>query len=266
MNKYRRPHRYKKKKSIFRSKAFWFSFFIILISSAIFYFIFLSPFFQIKEIRISGNEKVSEGALKEIINEKIEKKIWFFSSKSIFLADIGQISRDLSRTFPLIGEIKVKREFSNALTVNINERKPVALLIQGEKVFYLDKEGIIFEPVSLEEGLVKILDKQKINNLGEEAISKEKLSQILDIDSKLRLDLKVPVQQFEMEADDKLNLVMDEGWQAFFDLQKDVNWQIIKLGAVLEEKIPPEKRKDLEYIELRFGNFAPYKYKNQSIL
>jgi len=30
----------------------------------------------------------------------------------------------------------------------------------------------------------------------------------------------------------------------------------------LEEKIPPESRKDLEYIELRFGNLAPFKYKD----
>jgi len=236
--------------------------FLVLVISGVFYLICFSSFFQIKEIIISGNQKVSAEALREIVEKNIEKNILFFPSRSIFLVDLDKTSKDVLKDFPLIEKIQLKRKFSNSLTVNINERKPVAVLIQGENVFFLDKNGIIFEPAVLGEDLIKIIDKQKTNILGEEAISKEKLSQILDIDSKLKLDLKIPVQQFEMEADDKLNLVIVEGWQAYFDLQKDVDWQLTKLKAVLEEKIPPEKRKDLEYIELRFGNFAPYKYKS----
>jgi len=38
------------------------------------------------------------------------------------------------------------------------------------------------------------------------------------------------------------------------------------LRAVLEEEILPEKRKNLEYIELRFGNLAPYKYKEKTAI
>ena len=43
--------------------------------------------------------------------------------------------------------------------------------------------------------------------------------------------------------------------------QERVEWQLTKLEVNLKEEIPPESRKNLEYIELRFGNFAPYKYK-----
>jgi cell division protein FtsQ len=261
MYKYRKPHSFKRKKSILRSKYFWLIIFVILVISGIFYLICFSSFFQIKEIKISGEQKISKEALKETIKNGIEKKILFFPSQSIFLGDLNQTSKDVLKTFPLIAEIKIKRDFFNALAVNVKEREPVAILIQGENAFSIDKEGIIFEPANLEEGLVKIVDKQKTNKLGEEAINKEKLTQILNIDSKMKSDLKIPVQQFEMEADDKLNLVMNEGWQAYFDLQKDVDWQLTKLRAVLEEKIPLEKRKNLEYIELRFGNFAPFKYR-----
>ena len=62
-------------------------------------------------------------------------------------------------------------------------------------------------------------------------------------------------------SDEKLTGLTTEDWEVYFNLQKDIEWQLTKLRAVLEEKIPPEKRKDLEYIELRFGNFAPFKYK-----
>jgi len=262
MNKYRKPHRYKRRKSILRSKYFWLTILFVLVVSGIFYLICFYSFFQIKEIKISGNQKISSPALEGIIKKKIEKKILFFPSSSIFLADLNKISKDVLEAFPLIGEIKMERNFSDAIAVDVKERSPVAILIQGANAFYLDKEGIIFEPVGAEEDLIKIIDKQKTNNLGEQAMSKEKLSQILDIAYKLKSDLKIPLQQFEMESDDKLNLVMVEGWQAYFNLSNDVNWQLTKLRAVLEEKIPPEKRKNLEYIELRFGNYAPFKYKN----
>jgi len=266
MNKYRQPHKYKKKKSVFSSKAFWLVIFFILISSGVLYLVCFSSFVQIKEIKISGNQKVSAEAIQEIVEKRSERNFLFFPSQSIFLADLNQMSRDILEKFFLIGEVKLKRNFFNTLAVEVSERKPVAVLLQGENAFNLDEEGIMFEKAFLEDGLMIIIDRQKTNNLGEKAIEKEKLSRILNIDSKLRSDLNISLQWFEIESDDKLNLVMREGWQAYFDLNKDVSWQLTKLRAVLEEKIPPDKRKDLEYVELRFGNFAPFKYKDQSIL
>jgi cell division septal protein FtsQ len=179
---------------------------------------------------------------------------------------LNQISKDVLGKFLLIGDVKLKRNFFNALSVDVSERKPVAVLLQGENIFNLDQEGIIFEKAFLEDGLMMIIDRQKTNNLGEKAIEKEKLSQILRVNSKLKSDFNIAVQWFEIESDEKINLVMPEGWKAYFDFNKDIDWQVTKLKAVLEEKIPPEKRKDLEYIELRFGNFAPFKYRDQSIL
>ncbi len=38
-----------------------------------------------------------------------------------------------------------------------------------------------------------------------------------------------------------------------FDLKNSIDWQMTKLNLVLEKEIPPEKRGDLEYIDLRFG-------------
>jgi len=77
----------------------------------------------------------------------------------------------------------------------------------------------------------------------------------------LNNELKIPLQEFVYAADDKLVAETSEKWQIYFNLQDDINWQMTKLKAVLAEKIPENQRKNLEYIEVRFGNFAPYKYK-----
>jgi len=100
--------------------------------------------------------------------------------------------------------------------------------------------------------------------LGDRIIAKEQISKILEIGTKLKDNFKIPIEEILVVSDERLNVKTSEGWQIYFDPQKDLNWQLTKLSAVLKEEIPPEKRADLEYIELRFGNFAPYKLKGET--
>jgi len=71
----------------------------------------------------------------------------------------------------------------------------------------------------------------------------------------------ISVKEFIISSEGKFTALAEDGWEIYFDLAGDVQWQLTKLRAVLSEKIPLEKREDLGYIELRFGNFAPFKYK-----
>ena len=54
--------------------------------------------------------------------------------------------------------------------------------------------------------------------------------------------------------------ITKEGWNILLDIKEDMGWQQIKLQIVLEQKIPLEKRGELEYIDLRFGDQAYIKY------
>jgi len=44
-----------------------------------------------------------------------------------------------------------------------------------------------------------------------------------------------------------------EGWTVRFNLKGDLDWQVTELRLALEKQISPEKRKSLEYIDLRFS-------------
>jgi len=282
MKKFRKPYRIKRKKSIIRNRFFWLFILVLIIFGGIFYLICFHSFFQIKEIKISGNQKVSIdeaslhlpprstswGSLTEdlenLLREKVNQKILFFNSKSIFLANFSEIKKEILKNFPQVEETNLKRKFPNIIFVQIKERKPVAVFNQTDKNFFIDKEGIIFERIS--EVDLKML---KIKNLiltadlelGEKAIEKEKLFQILEIESKLREDLKILSQEISIVSEERLNIKTSEGWQIYFSFKENLDWQLTKLRAVLEEKILQERRKDLEYIDVRFGNFAPYKFK-----
>ena len=253
-NKYRKPHQFKRRKSFLRNRFFWLSILIVSALSGFLYFLFFSDTFQIKEIRVEGEKEVSE-----------ERIISLFPLKNIFLVDLAGIKNDILNKFPQIEEAEIKRKFTDAIEVKILERTAAANWCKGEKCFLLDANGIVFKEVS-ENGFCKIGDIQNSEfSLGEKMIEEEELSQILKVSGQLESSLGLSLERFLIFSEDKLAAKTTEGWEIYFNLQKDqkdIDWQLVKLRAVLEEKIPSENRKDLEYIELRFGNFAPYKYKD----
>ncbi|MCX6759250.1 MAG: FtsQ-type POTRA domain-containing protein [Candidatus Nealsonbacteria bacterium] len=297
---YRKPHRFKKRKPIYRNRFFWSAILILIFFSSFFYFLFFTEFFQVEKINIVGLEQVSEEQLNLSIKDKLGNRILFFPTRNIFLLDLNKIKEDILEKIHRIAKIEIRRNFPDSLNVLVTERKIIATFCQeGEEdkssslpfvatrevnCFALDKEGIVFEEKPIDrtiQPLIKALISADEISLGKKVIEKEDLISILEINSQLKEDLNIPVKEFiissktelpftEANVDkrtsfssiEKLIAVTQDGWELYFDLQEDVKWQLTKLKALLEEKISEEQRKDLEYIELRFGNFANPKYKD----
>jgi len=270
---YRKPYRVKRKKSIFLNRLLWLGALFFFIISAIFYFLFFLEVFQVEKIIVTGEKKVAKEDLGLLVGEKLERKILFFKTKSIFAVDTQNIKKDILNSFPNISEVEISRGFPDALNIVVVERLGLTIWCQEEQCFLLDGEGVIFDPVrnDIPDGVeeipqkVRIIDRQQnINSLklGDKVIEKEKLNQILDIESKLRDNLKIPLTALEIISEERLNIETFEGWKIYFNSEGDIGWQLTKLRAVLEEEILPENRKNLEYIDLRFGNLAPYRYKD----
>ncbi|MDP2967013.1 MAG: FtsQ-type POTRA domain-containing protein [bacterium] len=278
---YRKPHRFKKRKPIYRNRFFWLAILILFFFSSFFYFLFFTEFFQVKKINIVGLEQVPEEQLNLSIKDKLETKILFFPTRNIFLVDLNKIKEDILKKFHRIAKIEISRNFPDSLNVLVTERKIIATFCQeGEEdksssspsafareanCFAVDEEGIIFEEKPIDriiQPLIKALISADEISLGKKVIEKEDLISILEINSQLKEDLNILVKEFIISSKEKLIVLTSEGWELYFNLRSDVKWQLAKLKALLEEKIPEEQRKDLEYIELRFGNFANPKYKD----
>jgi len=226
----------------------------------IFYLVYFYSFFQIKKIEISGNQKVSTEDIKNLIEINLPIKILFFNSKSIFLADLKKIEEEILNQFPQIGKVNFRRSFPEKLVFLVEERKPVAIFEKGEELFFIDNEGIIFEKVSGNDNWLIIRDPnfRREPKLGEVIVEKEKISQILKIQSGLK-ELKIEIVSTEIASQQRINVKTVEGWEIYFNPQNDVSQQVFNLGLILKEKISPEERRNLEYVDLRFGNQVYYK-------
>ncbi len=258
--RFRKPYRFKKKRSILRNRFFWLFLLILIVFLTVFYLIcFYSPF-QIKEVEISGNQKVSTDNVRNSAEINLPKKILFFNSKSIFLINLKGIEENLLGNFPQINKVDFDRDFPSKLIILVEEREPVAILEKGEDNFFLDQEGIIFEKVSEKDSwlIIKNPGLDWDVKLGETVVEKEKLSQILEIQSELK-ELKIEISSAEIVNQQRANVRTLEGWEIYFNLKDNVSQQILNLNLVLKEKISPEERENLEYVDLRFGNQIYYK-------
>ncbi|KPJ54864.1 hypothetical protein AMJ49_07350 [Parcubacteria bacterium DG_74_2] len=271
--RFRKPYKIKRKKSILKNRFFWIGVLIIVISICLFYLICFLDFFQIEKIEIFGEQKVKTENIKNLIEKEISKKILFFPTKSIFLADLDNIQISILEEFPQITKVNLEREFPRVLKVEVIERKPVAVFVntsqnfedQNQDIFFfIDRAGIIYERVSEEITKdmfgIKNSGLGRESKLGEQIVEREKLAKILEIERKLKNDLKIQINSVEIVSEQRLNIKISEGWEIYFNLQKSLDWQLTELGLILEKKIPLEKREQLEYIDLRFDKIY-YKYR-----
>ena len=275
MARYRKPNSVKRKTSIIKSKFFWIGILGLISVSLISYYLFFSETFQIESVIILGNQKIAKEDILKIIEDELSKNNILPLNKNIFLANVGVVEKNIFKTFPQIVEIKSSKDFPDTLSFNITERVQVAWFCKVSKIlnheeeqesiercFLLDKDGVVFEEVSLSEfKLVKIKSPNSgiQLELGQKIIEPEVISRSLEILLGIE-ELSVPVEEILVISEERINVKTSQGWKIYLNPKKDLGWQLRKLKADLDEFIPLEKRKDLEYIELRFGNLAPFKY------
>lgn len=258
--KHRRYYREYRRKKIIK-KFLLISFLILIVLGGAFYILFFSPFFRLKEIEILGNEKVQSQDLRIIIEQKIFKKLIFFSSKSIFWLDFQIPEKEILDNYPQIATVSFKKRFPSKIIVEIEERKKIGIFYQETTPYLINKEGVIFEEAEALNSNFIVKSERTNFNLGDKVIEKENLEKILKIQKTLEV-LEIDIEYFFLPSPKRLDVKTSEGWQIYFSLIEDLDWQITKLKLALENKIPPEKRGILEYIDVRFGNMVYPKYQS----
>ncbi|MFH1714560.1 MAG: cell division protein FtsQ/DivIB [Candidatus Nealsonbacteria bacterium] len=259
---HRKPHNFKRKKSILKTSLFWFVFLGIALFSFFVYLFLFSETFQVKEITVSGQKEVSGENIILLAKEESRKKTGPFEINSIFLLSSSELEKLILDDFVKISEVKVRKHFFGKLEIDVKERVRLFVFCQQDECFLLDKEGVIFEKVEAKEYAdLTMRDDSKNPVLGEAVVSKEELEKMTVIYSEIDSGLKIFLDELLVVNEDRWNVLTSQGWEIYFNPKEDLNWQLTKLSALLEEKIPLESMEDLDYVELRFGNFAPYRFK-----
>ena len=109
---------------------------ILAVLAGIGVFLFVSPVFNITEIKVENAEKISKNTY--IVLSKIE------IGQNIFRISKSKV-RDSIKTESYVENIEVKREYPGTIVLTVTERKPEYMLEYNGIYVYVDKNGYILE-------------------------------------------------------------------------------------------------------------------------
>jgi cell division septal protein FtsQ len=278
---YRKKHiknkiqRIKPKKSFLRQPIFYCSFLVCFVIGVGIYLWLFFPYFQVENIKLFGNEKVSSEEIKNVAYQEIYKNFlgvlgWNLSSKSIFLVNPEIIQNKILDKFVLIGTAQVDKIFPQTINVKIEERKPFAIFCKqnNQDCFFIDSNGVIFQQVqNISQDVLQNMAviRQTPENrdvfVGENVIGKNIVDAISQIKKSLKENFQINLTEAFVSNPLRLDIKTSENWQIYLSLDDiaDISSQVAKLNSLLLQEITPDARKNLQYIDLRFKDRAYYK-------
>ncbi len=252
----RKKYCVRKKKCLFENNLFFgllvFSF--LIIGSV--YLLFFHSFFQVNSIEIENSFTLDKEDLIDYFDQIITQKVLLFSSKSIIPLSTNKIRSSVLSQTSVIKDIEIKKIFPSKLKVNLIERVPIAFLCKTKNnCYYIDKEGIVFQKSPLIEKNIIIINENNFL-IGEKVVASKDLQQIFYLKKELeKIDLAV--DYFTFSKKNSLEVVLQDRWSIFFSNEKYVE-ELKNLKLILE-KFSSEAKKEIDYIDLRFGDRIYYK-------
>jgi cell division septal protein FtsQ len=95
------------------------------------------PFFRVKEVELEGCKKIAKETLLPLTMTE--------GMPNLFTVRLREVARRLE-SHPWIEHVRLRKVFPNKILIQIEERKPIAIL-QLEELYYIDTKGVIFSPV-----------------------------------------------------------------------------------------------------------------------
>jgi len=218
---------------------------------------------KIKTISVLGNESLPTGALEKKIGQFLNDKTFGLSLKNrIFYFPRKAIAAGLLADFPRVKSVEIENDFPSRIEVRIEERSPVALVCRKEnkQCLYLDEGGFIFDgaPYFSSGVFLKFFsENDDIFQPGEFLCDGDIFKQIFFLQKRIQDFL--PVEEIILTRDNLAKFYTAEGFHFILNIYGDFDEVYKNFSIFFEEFLKTKKLKDIEYVDLRFGNKIYYK-------
>ena len=109
-------------------------FILVLIGHRIYLHLLETPFFQLKEVEVRGCRALGEETIRSMSIKE--------GMPNLFAIELKSVAKPLE-SHPWIDHVSVRKVFPNKILIEVEERKPVAILYLDE-LYYVDAKGVIF--------------------------------------------------------------------------------------------------------------------------
>ncbi|NNE66369.1 MAG: FtsQ-type POTRA domain-containing protein [Pyrinomonadaceae bacterium] len=98
-----------------------------------------SPFFEVEKVETNGLRVISKETVERIVRNGT-------AGKGVWGADLHEIQIELSK-IDYVRHVSVSRVLPNTIRVMVAERKPVGLVRSGDKIYRIDTDARLLEPI-----------------------------------------------------------------------------------------------------------------------
>ena len=100
-------------------------------------FVVDNPYFDVREIQVRGGNRVGGSEIVAMAGLKHGMNLWKIEP--------GAIEKKIAK-HPWVRRVLVRREFPRRVVIEVEERKPRAIVAMG-KLYYVDADGVVFKEV-----------------------------------------------------------------------------------------------------------------------
>ena len=236
------------------------------------YALLFSLFLEIKTVEIEGNETLETQVIARKINGMVAGKYFGIIPKNnyLFLTE-EKIKRMLEDEFKKIKSVEISRTFPDRLKITVTERKALIVWCSGETCHIIDEQGFAYTPVSLdspevlENNLIKVEDSgARAIEAGKQVVTGEYAAYLTELREKISRNLEIRNEwKTPSPMAQEIEVPAGEGWRLIFSSKISPEKSLRTLETFLSQEVGEEKRKDLEYVDLRVENKVFYKLKNE---
>lgn len=224
-----------------------------------------APLFQVTSLRIVGSEFIADEIAGVLWSELKTRNFFVLPSTHVLFVPEKRVAQSVQMQFPEIEDVDVSRNIFGVVEVSVSTRRPWIVVCREERglCFYVSSDGTVYSesPHFSGSALVKIFDMRGDDIYpGSRFLSEEKRVAFSKVYEEFENYGFTEISKVSILKQDRMEVVTDEGWKAIFDLRANANEMLENLRTAITVQIK-DKKKDLDYIDLRFGNKLFFKFK-----
>lgn len=234
----------------------------VLLCVGIFYFFRISAL-QIKNVEISGADKVDKSEIHKITEKLSEGNVAYFIPKHFFiLYPKKEIAKDILEKYPEVISAKVVLRGLNKVEIRIVERTPYAFYCTTS-CYFADEQGFVYkEASSTGEHTIfrdlRVLPEQSL--MRTYPLSTETFKEVEGFGRNIS-ELNLHIKEIVIEVNGDLSVLTEEG-KIIISFRESFSDQYSFLKTALSQKVflnSDGSVRNFDYIDLRFGKKIFYK-------
>jgi len=237
---------------------------VVLFLVFIFWFLYLSSFWTIKEVSATGLDQITNDEIRNLVAEQISAKNFNFLPQKNLLFFREEKFRETLKKKYRFQKVVIQKKWPNKLFIKITEKPLACVWIENEKYFYADIDGYVVQeinPLDLKDKKYPLISNESGKKISNSKIQTDPAYLLIVPQLYEKVAASMPeiiIDRFIIDDEiDTIKIQTPEGLKISFDIKGDLDKQVDRLYILKTQKLKDDfagKKK----IDLRFGDKIYY--------